>query len=73
MELAEGKAEKRFHTFQTGVFLDYMDTYAHILYRLDRKVEAIEWQTKAVEAQKITGMAYQYLEIPLNKMKAGTL
>lgn len=72
MELAEGRAKKGFTPFKLG-FPEYMDTYAHILYRLDRKVEAIEWQTKALEAQKITGMAYQYLEVPLNKMKAGTL
>lgn len=52
---------------------NYIDTYAHILYKLGRKDEAIEWQTKAVEAQKVSGMAYESFEIPLNKMKAGTL
>lgn len=72
MELADGKAKKGFTHFKLG-FPDYMDTYAKILYRLDRRDEAITWQEKAVEAQKITGMAHQYLEIPLNKMKAGTL
>jgi tetratricopeptide (TPR) repeat protein len=31
----------------------YMDTYAHILYKLNRFDEAIEWQNKAIEAQKM--------------------
>lgn len=51
----------------------YFDTYAHLLYKLGRKDEAIEWQTKAVEAQKVTGMSWASMEKDLNEMKAGTL
>lgn len=51
----------------------YIDTYAHLLYKLGRKNEAIEWQTKAVEAQKVTGMSWASMEKALNEMKAGTL
>ncbi|MCF0070950.1 hypothetical protein LZD49_10740 [Dyadobacter sp. CY261] len=51
----------------------YIDTYAHLLYKLGRKDEAIEWQTKAVEAQKVTGMSWVSMEKDLNEMKAGTL
>ena len=51
----------------------YMDTYAQILYKLGRKPEAIEWQTKAVEAQKITGNSADSLEATLAKMKEGKL
>ena len=49
----------------------YMDTYAQIAYKLGRVDEAIEWQTKAVEAQKITGNSASSLEATLAKMKAG--
>ncbi|WP_026350919.1 hypothetical protein [Dyadobacter beijingensis] len=51
----------------------YMDTYAHLLYKLGRKNEAIEWQTKAVEAQKVSGMSWVSMEKDLNEMKSGTL
>lgn len=51
----------------------YLDTYAHILYKMGRKAEALEWQTKAVEAQKLKGVASGSFENTLNKMKAGTL
>ncbi|WP_353720980.1 hypothetical protein [Dyadobacter sp. 676] len=51
----------------------YIDTYAHLLYKLGRKDEAIEWQTKAVEAQKVTGMSWASMENDLAEMKAGTL
>jgi tetratricopeptide (TPR) repeat protein len=49
----------------------YIDTYAQILYKLGRKDEAIAWQTKAVEAQKITGNSAEQLETTLQKMKDG--
>jgi thioredoxin-related protein len=51
----------------------YIDTYAQLLYKLGRKDEAIEWQTKAVEAQKITGSAHASFQETLEKMKDGTL
>ncbi len=52
---------------------NYLDTYAHILYKLGRKDDAVAWQAKAVEAQKATGMAHASFENKLKKMKAGTL
>ena len=70
LELDEDKG-KRAHTPYKLGDPNLLDTYAHILYKLDRKDEAIEWQTKAVEAQKVSGMAYESFEIRLNKMKAG--
>lgn len=51
----------------------YIDTYAHLLYKLGRKDEAIEWQTKAVEAQKVSGMSWVSMEKDLSEMKSGTL
>jgi hypothetical protein len=51
----------------------YLDTYAQILYKLDRREEAIQWQTKAVEAQKITGGKSESFEATLEKMKDGSL
>lgn len=51
----------------------YTDTYAHLLYKLGRKDEAIEWQTKAVEQQRQTGIPFGSMETALAKMKAGTL
>ena len=48
-----------------------MDTYAHLLYKLGRQQEAIEWQTKAVAAEGNSdkGTSREAQE----KMKAGTL
>lgn len=48
----------------------YLDTYANILYRLGKKTEAIEWQTKAVNAANDADEKEQYQDI-LNKMKKG--
>ena len=48
-----------------------LDTYAHLLYKLGHRQEAIEWQTKAVAAEGNSdkGNSREALE----KMKAGTL
>lgn len=50
-----------------------LDTYAHLLYKLGRREEAIAWQTKAVEAQKEMPMPSPGVTEALEKMKAGTL
>ncbi|MBO0938953.1 hypothetical protein J2I47_20540 [Fibrella sp. HMF5335] len=52
-----------------------MDTYAHLLYRLGRKEEALDWQEKAVKAEQArTGSPLAAsLETSLRKMKEGTL
>ena len=49
----------------------YMDTYAQLLYKLGRKEEAIEWQTKAVEAERVSGRKPDSYESTLTKMRAG--
>ena len=51
----------------------YMDTYARLLYKLNRREEAIEWQTKAIDAQKITGKSTRTFEETLEKIKEGKL
>ena len=51
----------------------YMDTYAHLLYKLNRREESIVWQNKAIEAQKVTGQSYRRFEETLEKIKAGKL
>ena len=51
-----------------------MDTYAHILYWLGRKEEALEWQEKAVKKEKERNSPMSAsLEEALKKMKNGTL
>lgn len=72
IELAEHKAQKARTPYKLGD-PNLLDTYAHILYKLGRQDEAIEWQTKAVEAQKVTGQSYQSFVLTLDKMKQGTL
>lgn len=50
---------------------NFFDTYAQLLYKLGRKAEAIEWQTKAIEAQKATsGDAASFVRT-INRMKKG--
>ncbi|MCE7063277.1 thioredoxin family protein [Dyadobacter sp. CY343] len=51
----------------------YMETYAHLLYKLGRKEEALTWQIKALGQQKATSQPYGHMETALAKMKAGTL
>jgi tetratricopeptide (TPR) repeat protein len=51
-----------------------MDTYAHLLYRLGRKSEALEWQEKAVRLeQERQSPLVTSLRKSLDQMKAGTL
>ncbi|WP_198424851.1 hypothetical protein [Spirosoma endbachense] len=51
-----------------------MDTYAHILYLLGRRDEAIEWQEKAVKKEKERNSPMiTTLQESLQKMKNGTL
>ena len=47
----------------------FFDTYAHLLYKLQRYDEAIEWQTKAVDAQKAANMKSTAFEEEREKMK----
>lgn len=51
----------------------YLDTYAHLLYKLKRYDEAVEWQTKAVEAQKTAQVKSNGFEQELEKMKSRKL
>lgn len=48
-----------------------MDTYAHLLYKLGRRQEAVEWQTKAVRAEGDSN--HSTGKEALEKMKDGTL
>lgn len=51
-----------------------LDTYAHILYRLGRKEEALTWQKKAVSKEKERNSPLvSTLEETLKKMQTGTL
>lgn len=51
-----------------------MDTYAHILYWLGRKEEALTWQEKAVKKEKERNSPLvASLEATFKKMRAGTL
>ena len=70
MELFAGLNRKRNLPVENPAF---MDTYAHLLYRLGRKEEAIQWQTKAVEAQLTSGITIGSISESLEKMKNGTL
>jgi tetratricopeptide (TPR) repeat protein len=51
----------------------YLDTYAHLLYKLKRYDEAVEWQTKAVEAQKAAHVKSDGFEQEREKMKSRKL
>jgi tetratricopeptide (TPR) repeat protein len=51
----------------------FIDTYAHLLYRLNRFDEAIEWQTKAVEANDKSSMKRPNFQRDLDKMIARKL
>lgn len=51
----------------------YFDTYAHILYRLGGKKDAIEWQQKAVSISESKHQPNDELKEALVKMQNGTL
>lgn len=51
----------------------FMDTYASLLYRLGKKDEAIETQTKAIEILKNRNENTSNLESTLTKIKSGSL
>ncbi|MBC8155039.1 MAG: hypothetical protein H7Z72_19270 [Bacteroidetes bacterium] len=51
----------------------FMDTSAHLLYRLNRRDEAIQTQQRAIEAAPATRMSSVQLEVELAKMQQGTL
>jgi hypothetical protein len=46
----------------------YLDTYAHLLYKLQRYDEAVEWQNKAIEAQKTANIKSESYEAVRDKM-----
>jgi tetratricopeptide (TPR) repeat protein len=51
----------------------FLDTYAHLLYRLNRFDEAVEWQTKAVDANDKSSMKRTTFKTELDKMIARKL
>lgn len=50
----------------------YLDTYANLLYKLGKDKEAMEWETKAIEAtgERFSGHKRRFIEV-LDKMKRG--
>ena len=72
MLFADALNKERGNLYQLGIPA-YLDTYAHLLYKLGRKEEAVEWQTKAVAAQNAMGQPSLSFETTLKQMKAGTL
>ena len=69
MEIYEALSPDENHTQNPS----FIDTYACLLYRLGKKEEAIEWQTKAINLAKQYGDVTSNLEITLNKIKDGVL
>lgn len=51
----------------------YIDTYAHLLYRLGKRKEAIEWQQKVVDMVRGKIHGVNIYEPELEKMKKGIL
>jgi hypothetical protein len=51
----------------------FVDTYAHLLYKLNRRKEAIEWMTKAIEAHKAMGQPVRSFEVTKEQMETGRL
>ncbi len=51
----------------------FLDTYAHLLYKLKRYEEAIEWQSRAINAHKSAGMSPDNLEKEREKMNTRRL
>lgn len=51
----------------------YQDTYACLLYKLDRKEEAIKEEERAIAKEKANGGDTKQFEENLAKMKDGTL
>lgn len=70
MVLFDGLRKNMGHPMRAGN-PNYLDTYAQLLYKLDRKKEAIEWQTKAIEAQKVIGGDTVPFERVITRMKEG--
>jgi hypothetical protein len=51
----------------------FLDTYAHLLYKMNQFDEAISWQKKAIEARKNAGLSSNIVEKELEKMQSRTL
>jgi len=51
----------------------FLDTYAHLLYKMNQFDEAISWEKKAVEARKNAGYNSNQLEKELEKMQSRTI
>jgi tetratricopeptide (TPR) repeat protein len=51
----------------------FLDTYAHLLYKMNQFDEAISWEKKAIEARKNAGYNSNQLEQELEKMQSRTI
>ena len=47
----------------------FLDTYAHLLYKMNQFDEAISWQKKAIDTRKNAGLSSNMLEKELEKMQ----
>jgi tetratricopeptide (TPR) repeat protein len=48
----------------------FLDTYAHLLYKMNQFDEAISWEKKAVDAQKNAGFSSNKFEKELERMQS---
>ncbi len=60
-------------SLEFGRQADFMKTYAHLLYKLGQKKEAIKWQSKALGDVLSKGLPGSTFQEALRKMRKGTL
>ena len=51
----------------------FIDTYAHLFYKMNQFEEAISWQKKAIDARKNAGLSSNKLEKELEKMQTRSI
>jgi tetratricopeptide (TPR) repeat protein len=51
----------------------FLDTYAHLSYKMNQFEEAISWQKKAIDARKNAGLSSNMLEKELEKMQTRSI
>ena len=51
----------------------FLDTYAHLFYKMNQFEEAISWQKKAIDARKNAGLSSNMLEKELEKMQTHSI
>lgn len=51
----------------------FLDTYAHLVYKMNQFEEAISWEKKAIDARKNAGLSSNMLEKELEKMQTRSI